>query len=143
MHEVKCTKCGLTKNISEFYKDKQKKSGYRPDCKICSSIRKTPLNRAEVNLNSTKYRTGISKDIYKSLLLEQDDKCAICSKSTIDNGRNLAIDHCHKTNFVRGLLCLKCNAAIGYFDDNIDLLYKAINYLSNNKMKDKIQYKCE
>jgi len=39
------------------------------------------------------------------------------------------MDHCHKTNKIRGLLCGKCNSAIGFFDDDTELLEKAIDYL--------------
>ena len=40
------------------------------------------------------------------------------------------IDHCHETGKVRGLLCSKCNIALGNFDDDIETLKRAISYLS-------------
>lgn len=43
--------------------------------------------------------------------------------------QKLYIDHCHKTNQVRGLLCFSCNSALGHFKDNVESLKKAIKYL--------------
>lgn len=73
---------------------------------------------------------------YNSLLDEANGLCAICKKPEVLNNRggrikSLSIDHCHKTGKVRGLLCTKCNSALGLFDDNINVLNQAINYLNN------------
>ena len=49
------------------------------------------------------------------------------------------IDHCHRTSLkgdvkIRGLLCQRCNLAIGQFEDNVDLMKIAISYLEKNEM---------
>lgn len=80
-------------------------------------------------------RRGITLDAYEEMFLKQDSKCAICNKAETRAGRTkgtvtrLCVDHCHKTNTVRGLLCHACNTAIGKFKDNVDLMEKAIRYL--------------
>jgi hypothetical protein len=136
MEDLKtCTKCGVPKPLSEFYKDKQKKDGLRPDCRVCNTkqcVKRAKINRTSRNWNSLKHKTGISKNTYQILLDEQQGKCAICGKTIGENGRNLSIDHCHNSKIIRGLLCTKCNFGIGYFDDRKDLLTKAIHYLDNN-----------
>ena len=43
------------------------------------------------------------------------------------------IDHCHKTNKIRGLLCHHCNIGLGNFNDNVVNLQLAIKYLEKNK----------
>lgn len=53
------------------------------------------------------------------------DACEICGRDV-----NLVIDHNHKTDTFRGTLCHRCNLGIGMFLDDIDLLTKAIKYLS-------------
>lgn len=64
---------------------------------------------------------------YKRLITKQKGLCLICNKK--DNNRALTIDHCHKTKKVRGLLCKKCNTAIGMLNDDKNLVKKAYNYL--------------
>ena len=74
---------------------------------------------------------GISDTEYNEILKSQNDVCAICfKKETRNRTKNLSIDHCHKTGKVRGLLCAKCNSALGHFEDNIENMKNAINYLN-------------
>lgn len=73
---------------------------------------------------------GITLAQYQDLLNKQDNKCAICAKTPKQEGKNLAVDHCHKTNKVRGLLCLDCNTAIGRFKEDRKLFERALEYLN-------------
>lgn len=82
-------------------------------------------------IQEIKYRFNLSEEDYLNLLLKQNNKCAICFKECI-SGRALAVDHCHKTGKVRGLLCTKCNQGIGQFDENLENFYSAIKYLKKN-----------
>lgn len=70
---------------------------------------------------------------YQTLVKMQNNLCAICNKPETDtrHGRikRLAVDHCHTTLVVRGLLCANCNRAIGLLKDSEKLLSNAINYL--------------
>lgn len=79
-----------------------------------------------------KYRYNITLEKYNQMLESQNMVCAICksehSKSKINN--LLFVDHCHKTNNIRGLLCSRCNNGLGMFNDDVNLLYSAIAYLS-------------
>jgi hypothetical protein len=85
---------------------------------------------------------GITPDDYFEMLDNQSSKCLICN--TDDPGpigrgslsRVFAVDHCHETGKVRGLLCHKCNMGLGLFRDDPDLLHKAINYLEDSKRHD-------
>lgn len=134
MEQKQCTKCLEWKDQSEFFTDKQKATGYRPDCKKCCVKRNVSYNRKHKDRNKMrqiKWSTGISEKDYTTLLNVSGHKCAICGKPE-DQRRRLSIDHCHKTQLVRGLLCHHCNAALGLFQDNSLLLKKAIAYLKKN-----------
>jgi hypothetical protein len=78
--------------------------------------------------NDIKRKYGLAESEYHQLNESQNYVCAIC-KGNDDRGAKLAIDHCHTTNKVRGLLCRTCNVAIGYLNDDIALLESAIDYL--------------
>lgn len=73
-----------------------------------------------------KRRYGISPQEYFLMWLQQAGACAICR---IPPRRVLYVDHCHLTNQVRGLICLKCNLAIGFFRDDPMIARKATGYL--------------
>lgn len=71
---------------------------------------------------------GISKADYELILARQAGVCAICEKPESE-GRSLAVDHDHATGVIRGLLCRKCNTAIGQLGDSADALRRALAYL--------------
>jgi hypothetical protein len=70
---------------------------------------------------------GITEQDFAQMMYDQDGKCYLCQG---DNGDiALCIDHDHKTGQVRGLLCNKCNRALGLFSDDPALLIKGADYL--------------
>ena len=72
----------------------------------------------------------ITKEQYLEMLEQQKHVCAICGGK--DKTRRLAVDHCHTTGVIRGLLCSGCNTSLGQFKDSVELLQKAIQYLKDN-----------
>ena len=69
---------------------------------------------------------------YDSMLESQNGVCKICNSSETGRGDQwFVVDHCHKTNKIRGLLCNTCNRALGLFKDDISYLEQAIHYLKN------------
>jgi len=78
-------------------------------------------------------RYGLTEEQYNLLVEKQKGKCAIC-KTPGSESRfgKLDVDHDHTSgNFVRGLLCHRCNTAIGLFRESPEILSAAINYLEN------------
>lgn len=70
------------------------------------------------------------------MLKDQNSKCNICGKKESRKNRyggvsRLSIDHNHKTKKVRSLLCSRCNAGLGFFNDDTQLLEKALKYLKD------------
>lgn len=72
---------------------------------------------------------GLSIIGYLTILSQQGGKCAICRSETAGGKGTWHIDHDHRTNRVRGLLCHYCNTALGSFKDSRALLTSASNYL--------------
>lgn len=77
-------------------------------------------------------RVSIPADEYAALMTAQNGQCAICKcDSGINNrGDKLAVDHCHTSGKIRGLLCHKCNTALGLMKDSQENLHAAIRYLA-------------
>lgn len=62
---------------------------------------------------------GITVEQYEQMLSEQGGHCAMCPRTAADQqGRVLAVDHCHTTGRIRGLLCTRCNSLIGHAGDD-------------------------
>lgn len=70
-------------------------------------------------------RYGLPEGSYAGMLAQQGERCAICGLA----GQVLQCDHDHGTGTVRGLLCHKCNKALGLFGDDADRLRLAVRYL--------------
>jgi Recombination endonuclease VII len=60
--------------------------------------------------------------------LDAISECEICGSNN-----RLGIDHCHDSNKIRGILCNSCNLALGWADDNIEILEKMISYLKEKQ----------
>ena len=73
---------------------------------------------------------GISLAYQQDLASIQHGLCGICNKEL---GSRPLVDHNHKTKRVRGLLCRKCNTGLGQFDDSINVLRRAIQYLERSE----------
>jgi hypothetical protein len=135
----KCRECSLVayteSDLALFRKRKTHKYGREQLCKKCDS--KASAEYAEKNKQQRQnyYYTknyGISLEEVNILLEEQNYRCAICGTDGEENLRGLHIDHSHKTGNVRGILCHKCNTALGLFQDDVDVMFKAIKYLGEN-----------
>lgn len=87
--------------------------------------------RKEIDRLRTLKERGLSIDQYNILFKQQEGKCAICGTHQDKLKQSLCVDHNHKTNQIRGLLCGKCNRGIGYLNDDVNVLEKAIQYLIN------------
>jgi hypothetical protein len=131
----KCTKCGEQKPLSEFYKDKAKLDKLRNSCKVCDRLKshlwrkKDPTKTRECWRSSKlKKKYNITNQQYEEMKLSQNNKCEIC-KNELGFGHLSAIDHCHKTGKVRGLLCRNCNLMLGNAKDSVSTLKSAQKYL--------------
>lgn len=132
-----CIKCKEFKSLDLFNIrtfGPNKKICPRSTCKKCLNAynikwRKShPDKRYQWDRNKLlKKKCGITEADYGEMLCKQKNRCAICKKSPEDFKFCLAVDHNHDNGKVRGLLCVKCNTAIGSLN-NIKILRSAIKY---------------
>ena len=97
--------------------------------------RKLEKNPDLVRITAICKKRKMNLDHYYQMVEDQKNLCAICGQEETRRNRSgevtkrLSVDHCHKTDLIRGLLCHDCNTGIGKFKDNIELLQSAIDYL--------------
>lgn len=116
---IVCVTCNETKSLEHYYTSKTVKSGYQHECKDCNKefSRKRHMIR---NYN-------ISEQELDYYLSACDNSCEICGDSFNDTRMN--IDHNHLSGKFRGLLCGKCNMALGLMRDSLSNLESAANYI--------------
>lgn len=113
-----CKRCHVEKSKGNFILNKSCTDGFNGWCKDCTKD------------DGLQKKYKISLKDYKSLLVKQNEKCAICSTSDPQGPTGMfVVDHCHKTGIVRGLLCNHCNTGIGKLHDDPALLRKAATYI--------------
>lgn len=154
-----CTKCGENKLATSeyFYSDERMKDGLQSACKRCyKKYRRSRKGKAYIRKYNQSEEAKIARKKYKSskkgqitqrklglknynLTLEQYDwmfekqngVCAICDLPEIN--MRLSVDHDHKINRVRGLLCRSCNRRLEVIEDS-EFKIKAEGYLKTNEI---------
>lgn len=146
-----CKSCSKEKPLSEFYTDHQAKDKLMYECKNCSNQRtrkyyqdnidkKREIGRKYYHKDPLREKArrysknfGISLSELEEMFKEQNNCCKICKKHQKEFNKPLAVDHCHDTNLIRGLLCGRCNRGLGYFKDSPELLQSAMQYLEDSQ----------
>lgn len=130
-----CPQCRTEKEAADFYRAKYTKDGRAVWCKACESAKYRRRYRANPRLlcdqvaNARRRRLyGITPEQFDATLAAQGGVCALCSKPPSAR-RKFAVDHCHTTGKVRGLLCFACNVALGKFNEDPVLMLKAVGYV--------------
>lgn len=100
-----------------------------PRCATCHRERKAALKAAS-HARWIEKTYGLTYGQYWALYEAQGGSCYICRRARGVTKR-LAVDHDHKTGFVRGLLCAKCNGYLGYIRDSPEAGTRMHDYLTN------------
>lgn len=125
--------CSSCLERSSFLSKKRRQARIKK--RLCTICGETKANRGITMCEDCRVRTNLrlgsydlSTENYQQLRKLQKNACAICREPS--RVRELAVDHDHVTNKIRGLLCSKCNMGLGMFKDSIDRLRAAVDYLS-------------
>lgn len=139
----KSKSCGCTRLVpseEQRRRRKQYKHNYFQENKQKIYDRVLPKQEKKRKENYEKYGTdpyfikshyGITPEIYLDMINNCNNKCQICGTELNIKSREYkpCIDHDHNSGKVRGILCRKCNAALGLFNDDISRIYSAEKYL--------------
>ena len=132
-----CRMCNELKDIGSFAihmnKGKMRPFSY---CRPCNNKRRNLIRKQNLIKTREMWRSqhlksayGITIDEYNVVLSSQGGVCAICGSEKGDAGRRLCVDHNHVTGRNRGLLCNKCNYAVGLIGDNPEVAKNLTDYL--------------
>jgi hypothetical protein len=142
-----CPRCAQLKHVRYFGQRKNgQRKGYCRECyssyleeRLAASKEARVAKRSAARKYASSERNrelrlaklyGITLADYDAMVEAQDDRCAICSTDKPGgSSTNWHVDHDHSTGRVRGLLCSRCNLAIGQFNDDPALLIRACVYL--------------
>lgn len=107
-------------------------------CGVCAVMRnkeRSKTGAAKLVYRRSKLKKyGLTLEQFDALLQEQCGCCAICGTTEWGGGSGQpAVDHCHVTGAVRGILCHGCNWAIGHFGDNPIAVESAARYLRRQR----------
>ena len=123
-----CGICKKEKSCTEFGLHSGTYDGLQATCNICIRLRSKG--------DRLKHKFGITQADYDLMLDSQAGVCAIChqaeTRMKFGKPTQLAVDHDHKTGETRGLLCHKCNAGVGQFNDDPSLLRAATQYIETS-----------
>ena len=122
-----CDRCfKLLSTDAKFSNNRHKKDNIitkRPSCKLCREKKDgVPISRAEKKEWNAK-----RPQKYTSFI------CPICGKNSIVGISKIVLDHDHSNGKVRGWLCESCNTGIGRFDDDYEIVYKAVKWLMRGR----------
>ena len=118
--EVTCTRCKIAKPATtEFFPPHTaKKNGIDSWCRACRSM----------------YRSEVRRGVYRECISDENLKAVLSTKECVICGEfGNQVDHCHKDNVIRGILCINCNTGLGKFKDDPELLEFARMYLLASK----------
>jgi hypothetical protein len=123
-----CYMCDKTKSATEFYHDRSRPDGLSSRCKPCNTTHSAKYipSKEKHHAYTLSYYYGMTEVQYADLVAEQGGVCKICKTKP---ERVLAVDHDSKTKEIRGLLCRRCNSAIGLFDHDPEKLEAAAEYI--------------
>ena len=135
MHKQKCKSCSQVKPVEAFEWQKNRPNP-RKVCQKCRHANRdyekeyayrNKKRKEKYWADPDKARMEWEKSVYG--VCKEDfsySECWICGSTA-----RLCIDHCHDSGEPRGLLCTKCNSAVGMFDEDADRMIKAVEYLAS------------
>jgi hypothetical protein len=147
-----CPNCKELLSVSAFNKS-NRRDGFQTYCRACHNkmqrkkYAEDPAAKVKRQLRANRRKErdpfvarkaelkrlyGITFDDYIKMFIQQGEVCAIC-KNKCKTKKMLSVDHDHKTGKIRGLLCNRCNAALGMLRDDPTIIKRALYYIEHSE----------
>lgn len=130
MNTKECSFCKTQQPLSNFHKRtfKSGKVGTQSTCKNCVNERRRKYHKPHTSI---RLKLGLTQEQVDAIIAPQ--KCDVCGAGP---DSKLCIDHDHTTKKVRGLLCHKCNTALGLLNDDEATVRKLEQYLVQSRQQE-------
>ena len=119
-----CKECKKTKPAVDFSINQYGKNNRilrRPICKVCYALKKKIPFKIRKEYEKNNPRPAIGEEF----------KCPICERVYLHQFNNdVVLDHSHNTGEIRGYICGSCNASIGKFQEDTNILARAIAWIN-------------
>ena len=130
-----------------FHNDKNNLKGKRKAyyCKECANSKGRKWHKNNGDSESVKRKKrdryflrnyNITVNEYEELLAKQNYECQICKVKLLSYGNGTHLDHCHTSGKIRAILCTNCNRGLGHFQDNVEFLKRAVDYLQQHTLNE-------
>ncbi len=122
-----CTQCRQELPESEFYKRRYKSgnTGLQHTCKGCATKVRKKYYKPH---SSIRHKLKLSQNDIDRLTAPGE-----CANPMCRSKERLCIDHDHATEKPRGLLCHKCNTALGLLRDDCQIILGLSQYLAQRE----------
>ena len=146
-----CNVCRQDKPRESFSADRRRKDGLQARCKSCAAEiakkwrlenpeRVTAVRRDWEKRNPERHlltKFGIRADEKRAIFEAQGSVCGACGSGhhghpRIEGETGWCLDHCHASGKIRGVLCWRCNLALGYAGDSPDALRALAAYIESH-----------
>lgn len=138
---VECDKWAVAKGLCDTHRKRVDRKGSVEAGARPEGWGHRPTRRARERGRSLMKIFGITPEQYEEMFVAQEGLCKICKRpeTQVDHRTGfmlpLSVDHDHDTGFIRGLLCTIHNRALGQFQDNVDYLQSAVDYLLDSNRR--------
>lgn len=133
-----CKTCRKDVPLVLFYPTKKGKYGRSQSCIECEKRQrreewknnKPNRSKTQQHYNHIKSTYGLTRAQYDAMVLASNGRCSVCGSPPESKSGRLHVDHCHQTGKIRGMLCRRCNTAMGFMKDDPWRFLSAIAYIS-------------
>lgn len=132
-----CADCKQRKTNASFYRDRRRPDGLTPYCKVCNNRRQAEFDEKNPDSKRQKQRKyqlkrfyGITLEKYEELFSKQKGCCPICLRHQSVLRKRLAVEHNHKTQEIRGLVCDYCNRFVIGRESDPELFRRAADFVA-------------
>ncbi len=139
-YRSECKTCDLAARAARYAEDPAKhiervKAWRRANperlAEYMREYRRRPKRKESERAGHLRRKYGMTLEQFDAMLEAQGGVCAICGKPRPEE-RTLHVDHDHDTGKIRGLLCFRCNNALGDFEEEYELFRGAADYLDRD-----------